>query len=55
VEIEQEVFTAMIALKEGHCSFVDALIGGLGARAGGTCTPTFDRWVARLAGFEVVS
>ena len=36
VENEQEVFTAMIALREGHSSFADALIGALGARAG--CT-----------------
>ncbi len=28
VESEQEVFAAMIALKEGHGSFADALIGG---------------------------
>ena len=28
VESEQEVFAAMIALKQGHGSFADALIGG---------------------------
>ena len=54
VENEQEVFTAMIALKEGHGSFADALIGGLGARAGCTHTLTFDQ-KASLAGFELVS
>ena len=29
VENEQGVFTAMIALREGHGSFADALIGGI--------------------------
>lgn len=55
VENEQEVFTAMIALKEGHGSFADALIGGLGARAGCTHTLTFDQKASRLAGFELMS
>ncbi|MGA6967445.1 MAG: PIN domain-containing protein, partial [Xanthobacteraceae bacterium] len=31
VESEQEVFTAMIAVKEGRGAFADALIGALGA------------------------
>ena len=43
VEDEQEVFAAMIALKEGHGSFADALIGGLGGRAGCTHTLTFEK------------
>ncbi|MGH7211181.1 MAG: PIN domain-containing protein, partial [Acetobacteraceae bacterium] len=34
IEHEQDVFTAMIALREGRGSFADALIGALGARAG---------------------
>jgi len=34
VENEQEVFTAMIALKEGQASFADAVIAALGARMG---------------------
>src|ERR1700724_1319194 len=34
VENEQEVFTAMVALKEGRGSFSDALIGALGTKAG---------------------
>jgi predicted nucleic-acid-binding protein len=55
VENEQEVFTAMIALKEGHSSFADALISGLSARAGCTRTLTFDQQASRLAGFELVS
>jgi predicted nucleic-acid-binding protein len=51
VENEQEVLTAMIALKEGRGSFADALIGALGARAGCSHTLTFDRKAFRLAGF----
>jgi predicted nucleic-acid-binding protein len=52
VAAEQEVFAAMIALKEGHGSFADALIGGLGGRAGCTQTLTFDHKASRLPGFE---
>jgi predicted nucleic-acid-binding protein len=52
VEDEQEVFAAMIALKEGHGSFADALIAGLGGRAGCTHTLTFDQKASRLPGFE---
>jgi predicted nucleic-acid-binding protein len=54
VESEQEVFTAMIALKEGRGSFADALIGALGARAGCSRTLTFDRKASRLAEFELL-
>jgi predicted nucleic-acid-binding protein len=53
VESEQEVFTAMIALKEGHGAFADALIGALGAKAGCTSTITFDRKALRFPGFEL--
>lgn len=53
VQDEQEVFTAMIALKEGHGSFADALIGALGARAGCSRTLTFDQKALRLPGFEL--
>jgi predicted nucleic-acid-binding protein len=49
IENEQEVFTAMIALKEGQGSFADAVIAGLGARAGCSGTLTFDRKAARAA------
>ena len=51
VENEQQVFTAMIALKEGRGSFADALIGALGRRAGCEFTVTFDRGALRLPGF----
>jgi len=54
VENEQEVFAAMIALKQGTGSFADALIAALGARAGCTRTVTFDRKALRLPGFEAV-
>ena len=54
IENEQEVFTAMVALKQGQGSFADALIAELGARAGCTRTLTFDRKALRLPGFELV-
>ncbi len=52
VENEQEVFTAMVALKEGRGSFADALIAALGARASCSCTLTLDQQALRLPGFE---
>ena len=53
VQNEQEVFTAMTALKANSGSFSDALIGALGGWAGCPATLTFDRKAARLAGFEL--
>jgi predicted nucleic-acid-binding protein len=53
VENEQEVFTAMIVLKEGQGSFADAMIAALGARRGCSCTLTFDRKALRLPGFKL--
>lgn len=53
VEHEQAVFTAMIALKEGHGSFADAVIAALGARAGCSSTLTFDQKALRLSGFKL--
>ena len=55
VEREQEIFAAMIALKEGRGSFADALIGALGASAGCSVTVTFDQRALRLPGFELLS
>lgn len=52
VENEQEVFTAMAALRDGQGAFADALIGALGARAGCVRTLSFDRNAQRLPGFE---
>jgi|SRR5215470_2130975 len=54
IENEQEVFTAMLAVKQGRGSFADALIAELAARAGCTRTLTFDQKAQRLRGFELV-
>lgn len=54
IENEQEVFTAMVALKQGRGSFADVLVAELGARAGCTHTLTFDQKAGRLPGFELV-
>jgi predicted nucleic-acid-binding protein len=54
VESEQEVFAAMVALKEGRGSFADALIGMLGAKAGCSRTVTFDRRAHRLSEFQLL-
>ena len=54
VENEQQVFTAMVALKQGRGSFADALIAELALRAGCTRTLTFDQKAARLLGFELM-
>ena len=53
VEHEQEVFSAVMALKEGKGSFSDAVIAALGARSGCSRTLTFDRKALRLPGFEL--
>jgi predicted nucleic-acid-binding protein len=53
VQNEQEVFTAMIALKTGKASFSDALIEALGTWAGCSSTLTFDKKATRLKGFEL--
>jgi predicted nucleic-acid-binding protein len=54
IENEQEVFSAMVALKQRHGSFADALITELGTRAGCTRTLTFDRKATCLPGFQLV-
>ena len=53
VENEQEVFTAMTAVKNGQGSFADAVIAALGVRAGCSRTLTFDQKAARLPAFEL--
>jgi len=53
VENEQEVFTAMVALRSGEGSFADALIGALATRAGCAHNLTFDNRALRLPGFEL--
>jgi predicted nucleic-acid-binding protein len=54
IENEQEVFSAMVVLKQARGSFADALIAELGARAGCTRTLTFDQKALRLPGFRFV-
>ena len=54
IENEQEVFTAMVELKQERGSFADALIAELGARAGCTRTLTFDQKPLRLPSLELV-
>jgi predicted nucleic-acid-binding protein len=54
VEYEQEVFTAMIALKQGKGSFADAIIAALCTKAGCSRTLTFDRKALKLSGFELL-
>jgi predicted nucleic-acid-binding protein len=54
IENEQEVFTAVIMLKEGRGSFADALIAALGVKAGCSKSLTFDRKALRIPGFELV-
>jgi predicted nucleic-acid-binding protein len=52
VENEQQVFSAMIAVRDGIATFADALIVALAARAGCSTTLTFDQRALRLAGFS---
>jgi predicted nucleic-acid-binding protein len=54
VQNEQEVFTAMSALKSGRGSFADALVGALGKWAGCGSTLTFGKKAGRLEGFVFV-
>lgn len=53
VENEQEVFAAMIALRQGRASFADALIAELGTSAGCRHTLTFDHKALRLKAFKL--
>jgi predicted nucleic-acid-binding protein len=53
VENEQQVFTAMIAFKDGLGSFADALIAALAVKAGCLVTLTFDRRALRLPGVSL--
>jgi predicted nucleic-acid-binding protein len=54
VENEQEVVTAMVALREGYGTFADALIGALAVKAGCSRILTFDRKALRMPGFELL-
>ena len=55
VQNEQEVFTAMIALRKGTGQFADALISALNNWAGCKHTLTFDKRAARLSGFKLLT
>ena len=53
VQNEQEVFTAMIALKDGQGSFADAVISALAYKANCSYTLTFDRKALQIPGFAL--
>jgi predicted nucleic-acid-binding protein len=52
VENEQQVFAAVITVRESQGSFADGLIAALGAKAGCSGTLTFDQRALRLPGFK---
>ena len=55
VQNEQEVYQAVVALRNGAESFEDALIGSIGIWRGCTATLTFDVNAAkRLDGFRLI-
>lgn len=55
VQNEQEVYQAVVALRNGSGTFEDALIGALGAWRGCSATYTFDQDAAkRLNGFQLL-
>jgi predicted nucleic-acid-binding protein len=55
VQNEQEVYYAVVSLRNGIGTFEDALIGALGALRGCSATLTFDEAAAkRLHGFQLV-
>jgi len=51
IEDEQQVFEAVVALREGRGSFAVALIGALGVKAGCSHSLTFDQRALRLPYF----
>jgi predicted nucleic-acid-binding protein len=55
VQNEQEVYQAVVALRNGYGTFQDALIGALGLWRGCSATLTFDQDAAkRLDGFQLL-
>lgn len=55
VQNEQEVYQAVVALRNGTGTFEDALIGGIGIWRGCSATLTFDQDAAkRLNGFRLI-
>ena len=53
IEHEQEVFIAMVNLRNGSGSFSDGLIAALAAKAGCASILTFDRKAPRIPGFQL--
>jgi predicted nucleic-acid-binding protein len=54
IQNEQEVYYALVALRNGSGTFEDALIGALGVWRGCSATLTFDEGAAkRLHGFQL--
>ena len=54
IQNEQEVYSAVVALRSGSGTFEDALIGSLGVWRGCSATLTFDEDAAkRLHGFQL--
>ena len=54
IQNEQEVYSAVVALRNGSGTFEDALIGSLGVWRGCSATLTFDEDAAkRLHGFQL--
>jgi len=55
VQNEQEVYLAVVALRNGSGTFEDALIGALGVWRGCSATLTFDEGAAKqLHGFRLI-
>ncbi|HEY1804362.1 MAG TPA: type II toxin-antitoxin system VapC family toxin [Terracidiphilus sp.] len=55
VQNEQEVYQAVVALRNGTGTFEDALIGSIGIWSGCSVTLTFDQNAAkRLNGFQLI-
>ena len=50
-----DVAAALEDFRQGRAEFADCLIGRLNLRAGCSCTVTFDRKAARLAGFKLLA
>ena len=55
IQNEQEVYLAVVALRNGTASFEDALIGSLSKWRGCSAVLTFDESAAkRLSGFQII-
>lgn len=54
VQYEQEIFTAMVLLRDGRGSFADALTGELSSASGCSYTYSFDRGITQLPNFRLL-